>query len=340
MAVGYSKSEAKDWAHEHMRGVCNVLMPTFTSDLKGLNEAAIRHDVRRDLELGFWGALVVSECGTTKEEYKQFLSIVIDEARGRLRTVVHGSFDTLEDVLDVCRFAESAGADLLLTTYPPNFYPISLTEVRDYTARVLEGTSLAAILFSVHQWNFGRLHPSDLPVDVVADLAKFPNAVAIKAEGGPPGNGALVEILRACGDDLLVSDPREFNSPGWVRFFGMQWMGTSNFETFGDVVPKYFSLLHQGKWQEAMEEYWRIHPIRSRRLKDMQSWAGGNVIHRYSWKYQAWLNGFNGGPLRMPAMRLEEGAVAGLREAMLMAGTVSDDIPAGLADFYVGRNPA
>ena len=99
--MDYARTDAKDWAREHMRGVCNVIMPTFTSDIGGLNEAAIRHDVRRNIELGFWGALVVSECGTTKEEYKRFLEIVIDEAAGRMRTVVQGSFDTVDEVIKI-----------------------------------------------------------------------------------------------------------------------------------------------------------------------------------------------------------------------------------------------
>src|SRR5580658_8628883 len=113
MALPYKKSEAKEWSREHMKGVCNVIMPSFTHDLRALNEKAIRSDVRRCIELGFWGSLVVSECATTKDEYKRFLDIVIDEAKGRLRTVVHGSFDTLEDVNEINRFAESAGADAL-----------------------------------------------------------------------------------------------------------------------------------------------------------------------------------------------------------------------------------
>src|SRR5947209_12462859 len=95
----YTKREAKEWARAHMRGVCNVIMPTFTSDLKRLNEAAIRFDVRRDIELGFWGALLVSECGTTMAEYKRFFEIAADEARGRLHLVVQGSFDTLDDTI-------------------------------------------------------------------------------------------------------------------------------------------------------------------------------------------------------------------------------------------------
>ena len=59
----YSRSEAKEWAAEQWRGVCNVIMPSFSADLRSLNERAIRHDVRRNIELGFWGALLVSECG-------------------------------------------------------------------------------------------------------------------------------------------------------------------------------------------------------------------------------------------------------------------------------------
>jgi dihydrodipicolinate synthase/N-acetylneuraminate lyase len=340
MALKYSKGEAKDWAREHMKGVCNVIMPSFTSDLKGLNEAGIRHDVRKCIEFGFWGSLVVSECATTKDEYKRFLEIVIDEAKGRLYTVVHGSFDTLEDVNEINRFAESAGADVLLTTYPPNFYPTSQEDIRDYTERVMAGTNLASVIFSVHQWGFGRLHPSDIRVDIVKYLAALPNAVAVKAEGGPPGNGAIVEILDAVGDQILVSDPRESWAPGHVKWFGMQWMGTSNFEAFNNVVPTYFRQMHEGKWKEAMENYWKIYGIRTRRLADLASFSGANFIHRTSWKYQSWLNGFNGGPMRLPTMRISAGSAAPLREAMIKAGTIPADTPADLTGFYAGRIPA
>ncbi|HZU08123.1 MAG TPA: dihydrodipicolinate synthase family protein [Chloroflexota bacterium] len=336
----YAKHEAKDWARAHMRGVCNVLLPTFTSDLKRLNEQAIRHDVRRDIELGFWGALVVSECGTTKEEYKQFLDLVIDEAKGRLHAVVHGSFDTLEDVIEVCEYAEQAGASLLLLAYPPTFYPRSERDLYDYMARVLEATRLATVLFAVHQWNFGRVHPAELPPRLVAELAAFPNAVAIKCEGGGPGNGALVEILQRCGDRLLISDPREYNSPAWVQFFGMPWMGTSNYEYFGDTVPRYFRLMHEGRWAEAMELYWQIHPARMARLADMQSYAGANLIHRFSWKFQAWLNGFNGGPLRSPVMRLNDGATRRLRDALVRSKIIPESQSADLGEFFIGRHPA
>ena len=33
----YRKSEAREWAKANMRGVANVIIPTFTQDLRKLN---------------------------------------------------------------------------------------------------------------------------------------------------------------------------------------------------------------------------------------------------------------------------------------------------------------
>jgi 4-hydroxy-tetrahydrodipicolinate synthase len=41
--ANYSKKEARDWAWATMRGVANVVNPTFTGDLTALNEKAIRN---------------------------------------------------------------------------------------------------------------------------------------------------------------------------------------------------------------------------------------------------------------------------------------------------------
>jgi 4-hydroxy-tetrahydrodipicolinate synthase len=38
----YRKSEAREWARAKMRGVANVITPTFTHDLRGVNERGSR----------------------------------------------------------------------------------------------------------------------------------------------------------------------------------------------------------------------------------------------------------------------------------------------------------
>ena len=80
--ASYNRDEARDWAREHLRGVINVIVPPFTSDLSGINEAAVRHDVRKQLEYGFDGALLVSEVAITQPEYREFCEIAADEAKG------------------------------------------------------------------------------------------------------------------------------------------------------------------------------------------------------------------------------------------------------------------
>src|SRR6185369_15244625 len=47
-----SKSEWKQWAQEHMRGLDTTLMPSFSADFKSLDEEGIRHDVRQCIRHG------------------------------------------------------------------------------------------------------------------------------------------------------------------------------------------------------------------------------------------------------------------------------------------------
>ena len=84
----FGRHEARSWAMENLRGVNGCVMPSFTADQSALNEAAIRHDVRRERELGFTGFLIVGECGTTRQEFAQFVDICVDEAGADLVTIM------------------------------------------------------------------------------------------------------------------------------------------------------------------------------------------------------------------------------------------------------------
>jgi 4-hydroxy-tetrahydrodipicolinate synthase len=57
-----------------------------------------------------------------------------------------------------------------------------------------------------------------------------------------------------------------------------------------------------------------------------------------AWKYQAWLTGFNGGPLRMPTPRLVGPQMVQFRQAAEAAGILATTEPDEA--FFVGRNPA
>ena len=198
---------------------------------------------------------------------------------------------------------------------------------------------MAVVLFAAQHWNFERLHPSGYPPQVLAKAADIANVVAIKHEVGRPGLGASYEFWKMIRDKrILFSDPLEANSPLTVEMFGQQWMGTSNYEYFGGTVPQYFKLLREGEFERAMKIYWQIQPVRGARMAEQASFGGANFIHRYMWKYQAWLNGYNGGPIRQPVMKLNGGQMRRLREALVRAGLEPSQEDPG--QFYVGRNPA
>lgn len=336
--LAYTRSEAKSWARETFHGACNVIIPSYTADLRGLNEAAIRHDVRRNMELGFWGALLVSEAGTTHDEMRTFMEIAVDEAGGDHHFVLQGVFDTSGDIVAMANDARSIGVDAMLLGHPNSFYPTSPEQVEQYTVDICRATDLAVVLFVVEHSNLRRLDVRGFPADVLEKLTEVETIVAVKYEVGRQQTVNTYECFRRLEKaDVLLSDPMEFNAPMWVDLFGMQWMGTSNYEYYGDYVPRLLDLLHSGKMDEAMSEYWRIQPARQARSATMSS-GGANLVHRYLWKFQAWLNGYNGGPIRQPAMKLSENQMRTATDGARRARLPIRDEP--FEAFFTGRNPS
>jgi 4-hydroxy-tetrahydrodipicolinate synthase len=336
--ANYRKSEAREWAKATMRGVANVLTPTFTQDLRGVNERAIRHDVRKEIEYGFWGALLVAETATTLQEYVQCIEWAAEEAKGRLHLIHHASFNTLEENITAVQAAERAGAELVLLAYPANFYPESNEDIYHYTKTFCAQTNLGVMLFPVPLWGFERLHPAGFAPELLKRLVDdVPNIVAIKAEGGYPTIAGFIQTYKMLGDRVVVTFPLESDGLPLASVIPLQFMGTSNYEYYGPMVPRIFALIQEGRFDQAMELYWQIHPARLTNMNTMAMIAGSNFIHRMIWKYQGWLNGFNGGPLRQPTMRLVDRQMKALRQGLVSAGlevTVDPD-----KAFFVGRNP-
>ena len=340
MPVPFTRSEARAWARATMHGVANVVTPTFTTDFSGINEAATRHDIRLEIEYGFWGALMVSEVAITLPEYAQFMAWGAHEAQGRLHLIHHASFNSLQDNIEAARLSQMRGAELALLGYPPTFYPESADDIYAYTKAFCDATELGVILFPVPLWGFERIHPSAGfgPPLIERLLDQCPNIVAIKAEGGMPGIGGFVDVYNRFKDRVLVIEPIEGNGLPIATLVDMQFMGTSNYEYYGATIPRIFKLIRDGHVNEAMDEYWKISAGRQASGAAMAVLAGSNFLHRMLWKYQGWLQGFNGGPLRAPSMRLVDRQMRPLRQALIASGFELDERDD--SEFFVGRNPA
>ena len=336
----YTRADARAWAREHLVGCSAVTIPTFTTDLKRLNEDAIRHDVQRVIEHGFQYTLLMTETAITPEEAGRFTAIAREQAAGRLRLFAHAAFGTLEDNVDALRLAEREGADLVLLSYPPQFWPTTHEEVYDWTRAICEATDLGIMLFGLPAWGFERIHPAGMPVDFVRHvLDTLPTIVAIKAEQGFALVAGVCEMYHHFRDDVVISCPIESDAIPLMSVLDLQFSGTSNTQWMSDWYPRTFDLARTGRWEEAMERFWQVQPARLAAMAATQAYIGGtSVLNRTTWKYQDWLAGYNGGPLRHPAMRIPDRFMKSLRAGLEAAGLPVTSDPD--SEFWTGRNPA
>lgn len=335
MTLPYSRAEITDRARSDWRGLCNVTLPSFTEDFAGLNEAGIVHDVRRAAQLGYWGTLVASESGTTLEEYLRFLEVAADAAPASFKLVAHLSFSTVDEALRAARRAEDVGAEAGLLSYPPSFRPTSPQDIVDHTQYVAERTDLALIAFGVTTWGFSGWHPAGFPMDALEDIVALETVAALKYEGGGPALfTAFDEIYHRCSDHAIVENPMEMHIPALVRNYDVPWFGTSGYEALGGRPVEFYEAATAGDFTRAMEIFWSCAPARAAKGQFHATFGGANLIHRVGWKYLSWLQGFNGGLLRMPQMRLLPPQMKALRAGLVAAGF---EVPDDDAGFYAGR---
>src|SRR5688572_26965795 len=183
--VRYQKNEAREWARENMRGLSNVVIPSYSRDLKRLNEKGIRHDIRKELEYGFWATLLVTEVAITLDEYRQFVRWSHEEANGKLVLIHHAMFNTLEENIEAVQIAEKEGCELVLLGYPHNFYATTEAEIYDYTKKFCDATRLALFFFPLRHWGSGGVHPPALRPGLISGLVReIRKIVCLKASSG------------------------------------------------------------------------------------------------------------------------------------------------------------
>lgn len=333
------RKDARAWAREHLVGCSSVTIPSYSADLKRLNERAIRHDVERVVDLGFTYTLLCTEVTITPEENAQVTAWARDTAGDQLGLFFHAGFGTLAENIEAVGLAGRAGADIVLLSYPSNFWPTTEQEIYDYTRAFCDATDLPVMLFPIPLWGFERVHPAGMSNELIRRLLDdCPNVVAIKAEQGFPHVGGLIETYHRFREEVVISCPIESDVIPLMSLMQLQFSGTSYTQWMSDYFPKAFDLARNGRWDEAMKLYWQVQPARGAVSAATGSYMpGANFINRTHWKYMDWLAGFNGGPLRAPSQRIPDRWMKTLRQ-----GLAASDLPVTTdpdSAFLVGRFP-
>lgn len=154
-----------------------------------------------------------------------------------------------------------------------------------------------------------------------------------------PTPAGFLQTWRNHSDEVIVTFPVEAEGIPFAGVLPMQFMGTSDSEYFGPMIPRIFKLMTGGQFDEAMDLYWQIHPARMARKYVANSYmTATHFINRHVWKYEGWLSGFNGGPLRQPTMKITDRHMKVLRDGLAKSGLPQAIEPD--SEYYIGRNPA
>ena len=331
------RAELKAWAREKLKGVQNLLLPSFSADLATLDEEGIRLDIERSIAHGFVSTHCATEAGLSFDEARRFVQIAVDAAQGRLLVSATSIFDTVERTVEFIGVLNQTGCDLVLIGYPPGYYPRSSDEVARVTEAMCDAAEIGVVLYPNFKYNFARLQRGPFPLDVLARAVRRPNVVGVLNAVIEPG--FVSECFEACSEHALVQCPWERWFPLAVTKYGQQWAGPGAYELFQSPeqrhVVDYFAQLLRGEREAAMRTYWQLTPVR---LTFEKQFMATQMLGTYHWsqqKYYQWLGGGNGGYTRQPTMRLLQHDMDEARDAMRAIGLEPDTND---EEFFVGRS--
>jgi 4-hydroxy-tetrahydrodipicolinate synthase len=192
--------------------ILTAMVTPFDADGRVDEEAAVRV-MHHLVEHGSDGLVL---CGTTgeastmtDEEHLGVIALAVQEMKGRCTVVAGvGSNDTRHAV-HLTERATELGADALLSVNPYYNRPNRRGIIRHYE-EIDRATNLPILLYNIPQRT-----ASDLPNDLLAELAQLDNIYGVKQAN--PDNLAKVDGLRIyAGNDDLLADVLDLGEPGGV----------------------------------------------------------------------------------------------------------------------------
>lgn len=333
-----SGRDLKTWARQELRGVENILMPSFDAELRELDEDGVRWDVRQAIAHGFSSTICATEAGLSPDEAKRFVEVAVEEAAGRINVGLSMPLDSWALARDVLDHAEQAGASHALVGFPQSFHPAGEDDVHDALAALMDGSGLGYVLPVTDRAPMPV--PGGIPFGAYHRLADLPNVVGMRlAVPLPP---IVFRAFAQFGQRLVVGIGTPDLIGGLIllrRGFGAQWLAAAHWELWQSPDRRYVvdfcEAVLDGRERDALDTHWRAGAARA------IAYGTGIVHPEYEdldhWplaKYVSWSVGGNGGLTRDPAMRIMPHELEA-RRAML--GALGIQAPGEFGEFVAGR---
>lgn len=314
--MNYTKSEAKEYARQNLKGIWAAALMPFRRDDKAMDEDGFLKNVRhwrQNLEID--GVFVSGKQGEffsmSVEERKRSFELAV-EAAGGGHTIMSCSDQNLDVVVDLARHAEAIGSDYIVVHSPIlNFLTDIEEAVYEYYRYLSEQVNIAIAL-----WN----HPDCgylMSPELCAHIAELPNIVAIKYSVEREHYARLTEIA---GDRILVSTASEAEWLDNIIELGWRLYLCSSppylIQTKKDKrMREYTDLAFAGETGRAREVSQSLQPVRDA----LRSTRPGGKPQSHQ-KYWQELLGQVGGAVRRPMLELTEAEKAATKAAFDRCG--------------------
>jgi len=220
----YSRSEAKQWVRNTLRGYTVVTTTPFTADLE-VDVATLRRNVEATLALpgtnGLYLGSIYQEFWTlTLDEKKLVTDVVIEANAGRVPVIAGVSHTSFKDSIELAKHAQAGGADLIMC-WPPYWGPRAASGVEDYYKRIADAVDIGLCVYSSALAETGYY----ITPEQMVRLAEIDTVVAAKEASLSLSKYSA--MMEAAGHLLPISSPLEE-----YHFYGLSAFGE-------DVMPKF-----------------------------------------------------------------------------------------------------
>lgn len=164
--------------------IMGIIPPIVTpmNEDESINEKELRNQVNRQIEAGVHGLFPFGTNGEgyilSEKEKEVVLSIVIEEARGRVPVYAGTGCIGTKDTIRQSQIAKALGADIL-SIITPSFAAASQSELYEHFKTVAEAVDMPIVLYNIPARTGNSLAPA-----TVAKLAKIHNIVGAKDSSG------------------------------------------------------------------------------------------------------------------------------------------------------------
>ncbi|MEP0942114.1 MAG: dihydrodipicolinate synthase family protein [Rhizobiaceae bacterium] len=312
----YSKSEAKDYAREHMRGIWAAALNPMTEDFQ-LDEAGLRSNINHWIDdLKIAGLFIAGKQGEffslSVTERKRNFELAVSACNGRAGTIMSCSDQNFDTVVELARYAQDVGADYIVVHAPVLHFIHDRDETLfNYYKEICDRVDIGIAMWS---------HPDSgylMSPELCSRIAELPNIVAIKYS---VPREMYARLTRLAGDKLLVSTASEDE---WLdNIIDLNWQlylcssPPYLLQTVKDLrMHEYTQLAIAGEFERARQVRDSLEPVRQA-LKQTRP-GGKPQAHQKYWQE---LLGQAGGPVRPPLLQLTDAEKQATRLAFEACG--------------------